>query len=288
MRLDAASLVRTLLLGFVCAVVIGGHIEDAWAFCRTTTCDVGHRKCVQDGMGCSAEGLTLTWSGHCVGVQVGEGSTTRGISATQVEQVVDRALSTWSQASCGHEQGPSFEFTVTSAPQALAPAFDGHNAVHFRDRDWPHHDLHTNVALTTLSIDRLTGRILDADIELNSFAQPFFSREQLSKYDLELVLLHETGHVLGLSHSSVGASKMAAEYAEPTNGLRWLATDDEQAICSVYPAAFAASTCSLSDGAFALCDTLEHCRWVAVVLLSMCWAVFAVLWRYRFQLYRRP
>lgn len=274
--LSSSSFVVTCLLSL-----------QALAYCRTTTCDVGQRVCAQDAMGCSLDGVPLTWDGHCVGVQVGAGSATRRITASQVELVVERALRTWSEASCGHDQGPSFAYYVTGAEQTLGAALDGQNAVHFRDKDWPHHDLHSNVALTTLSIDRLTGRILDADVELNSFAQPFFSSTKLSKYDLELVLLHETGHVLGLSHSKVGASKMAAEYAEPESGLRWLALDDEQAICHAYPAAVGAQTCSTSSNAFGLCDTLEHCRWVAVVLLTACWAVFGVLWRYRFQLYRR-
>ena len=288
MRLCAFRLARTWLLALGFAAFWWFYVGDCRAFCRTTTCDVGQKACAQDTMGCSVEGVPLTWDNHCVGVQVGAGSVTRHITAGQVERVVDSALRTWSQASCGHEQGPSFAFYVSSSAQSLGTGLDGQNAVHFRDQDWPHHDLHSNVALTTLSIDRLTGRILDADVELNSFAQPFFSRVELSKYDLELVLLHETGHVLGLSHSTVGPSKMAAQYAEPESGLRWLALDDERAICSAYPATFGARTCSLSSGAFALCDTLEHCRWVAVVLLTMCWAVFGVLWRYRFQLYRRP
>lgn len=287
MQLGPLLFLRGSLWKAAWAVCFWLGAADAIAFCRTTTCDVGQKACASDAMGCSTEGVPLTWDGHCVGVQVGGGSVTRRISASQVEEVVGRALNTWSQASCGHDQGPSFAFYVESSAHSLGAQLDGQNAVHFRDRDWPHHDLHSNVALTTLSIDRLTGRILDADVELNSFAQPFFSRTELSKYDLELVLLHETGHVLGLSHSKVGASKMAAEYAEPESGLRWLALDDEQAICHAYPSTFGVKTCSLSGGAFALCDTLEHCRWVAVVLLSLCWAVFGILWRYRFRLYRR-
>lgn len=280
-RLSPTRLAAVVTLG------LGLLPARAWAFCRTTTCDVASIECARDVAGCSLDGVPLTWDGQCVGVQVGAGSVTRGISALQVEHAVRRAFGTWSQASCGHEHGPAFGYYVTSNEYALTSGLDGQNAVHFRDRDWPHHDLHSNVALTTLSIDRLTGRIIDADVELNSFAQPFFSRSDFTKYDLELVLLHEAGHVLGLSHSTVGASKMAAHYAEPESGLRFLAADDEHAICDAYPSSVVGQSCELSRAGFALCDTLEHCRSVAVVLLSACWVVFGLLWRYRFSLYRR-
>lgn len=278
------TVVFALLMGMM---VDGFWAERAYAYCRTTTCDVSQQECARDARGCSSEGVPLTWDGRCVGVSVGAGSVTWRISKSRVEDVVERAFNTWSQASCGHEQGPSFAFYVQGSERSLRAALDGQNAVHFRDHDWPHHDLHSNVALTTLSIDRFTGRILDADVELNSFAQPFFSRAELSKYDLELVLLHEAGHVLGLSHSTAEASKMAAQYSEPASGLRWLALDDEQAICESYPPSHGSQSCRLSTDALVLCDTLEHCRWVAVVLLGACWLVFGVLWRYRFQLYRR-
>ncbi len=154
MRLCAFRLARTWLLALGFAAFWWLYVGDCRAFCRTTTCDVGQKACAQDKMGCSVEGVPLTWDNHCVGVQVGAGSVTRHITAGQVERVVDSALRTWSQASCGHEQGPSFAFYVSSSVQSLGTGLDGQNAVHFRDQDWPHHDLHSNVALTTLSIDR--------------------------------------------------------------------------------------------------------------------------------------
>jgi hypothetical protein len=251
------------------------------AFCRTTTCDVTHEPCVRDAQGCALEGRVLTWPSGCIPVRVEGGSPLRGISIGDVTQAASKALATWTQAECGGGGVPALAFDV--APEA-SPQSVGSSAVRFRDRDWPHHDLHTNVALTTLTIDKSTGHIMDADVELNSFSQPFFSDGSLTKYDLELVLLHEMGHVLGLSHSRAAASKMSAEYAEPRLGLRWLAGDDEQAVCAAYPPTRAA-VCSASLGGFALCETLEECRWVALVLLSLCWAVFGVFWRYRYRVY---
>lgn len=261
------------------ALVCGG--ARCLAYCQTTTCDVAHEPCVRDAQGCAIEGRALVWPSGCIPVRVEGGSPLRGIDVGDVTQAATKALVTWTQAECGSGGGPALAFDVAlqSPPQSA-----GISAVRFRDQDWPHHDLHTNVALTTLTIDKATGHIMNADVELNSFSQPFFSDGSLTKYDLELVLLHEMGHVLGLGHSRAAASKMSAEYAEPRLGLRWLGSDDEHGVCAAYPPTRSA-VCSASLGGFSLCETLEECRWVALLLLSSCWAVFGVFWRYRYRVY---
>lgn len=268
---------------FACGVglALSSGAARCLAFCQTTTCDVAHEPCVRDAQGCAVDGHVLTWPSGCIPVRVEGGSPLRRISVGDVTQAASKALATWTQAECGSGGGPALAFDVAPQDSALSA---GASAVRFRDRDWPHHDLHTNVALTTLTIDKTTGHIMDADVELNSFSQPFFSDGSLTKYDLELVLLHEMGHVLGLSHSRAAASKMSAEYAEPRLGLRWLASDDEHGVCAAYPPTRSA-VCSASVGGFALCETLEECRWVALVMLSLCWAVFGVFWRYRYRVY---
>jgi len=254
----------------------------ALGYCRTTTCDVEHAECARDAQGCALDGHALTWPSGCIPVRVEGGSQLRGISVGDVTHAASQALDTWTHAECAGGTAPSLAFRV----EANEPPSDddevGASAVRFRDRDWPHHDLNTNVALTTLTIDKATGHVLDADVELNSFAQPFFSDGSLSKYDLQLVLLHEMGHVLGLGHSRAATAKMSAAYFEPNHGLRWLAGDDERGVCSAYPPT-RAPVCAATVGGFSLCQTLEECRWVALVMLSLCWGVFGVFWRYRYR-----
>lgn len=274
---------RRLRIQLAIGMVTGVASGNAAAFCRTTTCDVSGGDCARDEQGCAIEGRALSWPSGCIPVSVEGGSRLRRISIGDVTHATTKALDTWTQAECGTGARPSLAFQVAAtepAPNELA----GTSAVRFRDRDWPHHDLNTNVALTTLTIDKTTGHVIDADVELNSFAQPFFSDGSLSKYDLELVLLHEMGHVLGLGHSRASTSKMNAAYFEPSDGLRWLAGDDELGVCSAYPPT-RSPVCAASLGDFSLCETLEECRWVALVMLSSCWAVFGVFWRYRYRVY---
>lgn len=279
---------RTLALRVaagLCGLYLALLADAAAAFCRTTTCDVSRMPCARDARGCSVDGIQLAWTEGCLRVGVEGGSRLRNISVADVAGATHNALATWSQATCvgprgGGSGAPALAFNVV--PLERGATLTGAGAVRFRDRDWPHHDLHTNVALTTLTIDKDTGHIIDADVELNSFSQPFFSDGSLNRYDLELVLLHEMGHVLGLSHSSADDSRMTAEYAEPQHRQRWLSSDDEQGVCTAYPPTREPS-CAVTTSALSLCETLEECRWVALVMLSMCWAVFGVLWRYRYR-----
>jgi len=53
--------------------------------------------------------------------------------------------------------------------------------------------------------------------------------------DLDSLLTHEAGHLLGLAHSSDSSATMFPGYEAGTIDLRTLAPDDITAICSVYP-----------------------------------------------------
>jgi hypothetical protein len=269
------------LVCFAASLVCITAAPHAFAFCRTTTCDVAGGHCARDANGCSLDGSPLSWAHGCLQVNVESGSLLRGISRDEVAQATQQALLTWTQARCERSE-PALAFDVVASEEHDKY---GVGAIRFRDQDWPHHDLRTNVALTTLTIDKSNGRILGADVELNSFGQPFFKDGSSSRYDLELVLLHEMGHVLGLGHSSEENSRMRAEYREPVHRQRWLSHDDERGVCAAYPPTRAPSC--LAAGGISLCETLEECRWVALVLLSASWGVFGVLWRYRYGVWRR-
>jgi hypothetical protein len=71
----------------------------------------------------------------------------------------------------------------------------------------------------------------EADMALNS---RFSWTNTDGDFDVETVMLHENGHVVGLGHSSVGGSVMEAVYA----GMRRaLTTDDERGATYLYPEA---------------------------------------------------
>jgi MYXO-CTERM domain-containing protein len=126
---------------------------------------------------------------------------------------------------------------------------DGHptNGIYLL-RDWPYDAAKLAVTVVTYEMD--TGRLLDADIVVNGKANFALLPEPTpagdSSYDLAAVLTHEAGHVLGLGESSAGVDATMWPYAKPDDtDKRTLAEDDEDGAIESYMSAPppAASSC---------------------------------------------
>ncbi|HTG36189.1 MAG TPA: matrixin family metalloprotease [Thermoanaerobaculia bacterium] len=81
-----------------------------------------------------------------------------------------------------------------------------------------------------------TYRITDADMVTNSTGYNWASAGEAcsSEIYVEGVMVHETGHLLGLGHSSVAGATMYPSVAYCDNGPSTLATDDRNAINDLY------------------------------------------------------
>jgi hypothetical protein len=100
--------------------------------------------------------------------------------------------------------------------------------------DWPLAG--TELGLATVTYNMTTGAIYDVDLEINGTADWSFAETPAEdKVDLQSVLNHEAGHMLGLAHSDVAASAMNGSYLPGSIEPRTLTTDDHTAICTVYP-----------------------------------------------------
>jgi hypothetical protein len=191
----------------------------ARAYCLGSTC--GEADCSSD-----CQGAPLYWNSDCIPFSVHrDGSAKHDIDAEALSVALQRAFATWASVDCGAGEQPSFQAVDRGEAECSRLEYNaaGRNAnvVLFRDEDWPYQGGADTLGRTTLTFDTETGEIYDADIELNG---------TLDELELDVVLLHEVGHFLGLAHSEDASAVMYRDYVA-TQGVHELADDDVEAIC---------------------------------------------------------
>jgi MYXO-CTERM domain-containing protein len=229
-------------LAFALSLVVA---RDALAYCVATTCDPKHEQCATRPDGCVVDGAPLHWESRCLsfGVQK-DGSPRREITYQSADEIIRTAFRQWMNADCpgGH---PSFQIWDISAPYGGmvcgTPEFNSlrpnANVWMFRDNDWPYEGENSTLALTSTIFEKSSGALLDADVEINSYANTLTTTSVATGVgkDLQSIVTHEAGHFLGLGHSTVPQATMFAQYSAGDLNYRSLHPDDEAAICSLYP-----------------------------------------------------
>ncbi len=111
---------------------------------------------------------------------------------------------------------------------------DNLNLVVWQEDRW-NHDRRA-IALATTTYDTESGRIVDADIELNGVYFSFSTSDTpLVRTDIQNTLTHELGHLLGLDHSALLDATMYANADEGELEKRDLHPDDIAGLCYIYP-----------------------------------------------------
>lgn len=209
---------------------------EAHAHCRTSSCEdkVGT---VCDPPRPNDCGVPLFWPSQCVGYSVQKDASSQVDLAT-VQALAAEAFGTWASADCGEGAHPTISAEDLGPVTCSELAYDAEkknaNIITFRDDDWPYKQ-NGILALTTVTYALDTGKIRDADMELNSEGAKFTTGEAVD-VDLLSILTHEAGHFLGLAHASDPEATMRADYPPKSITLRTLGQDDITGICAVYPA----------------------------------------------------
>jgi len=213
-----------------------------------------------------------------------------GLDVAAIVKSITAAAHAWSTdaVSCSAAgDGPSIEIVPTLAPLDAKPppvGYDARNIIVFRTTDWLLQDsdalAHTNVIPSNDD-----GHILDADIEINAATpgqvwlsldpgvvpppDPPHQTEGTRYFDLQAVLTHEFGHLLGLMHAcyrsvdgpqlrdaetgdlipncvqGMDTTSVMDPTIEPAQSLqRTLFDDDDSAACTIY-APLRSATCAL-------------------------------------------
>lgn len=112
--------------------------------------------------------------------------------------------------------------------------------------NWPYEP--NGVALTTVTYDDKTGKIYDADIELNGYYYRFDVVEKTpSTYtDIQNTITHEIGHMIGLDHVFEPESVMYPTAKAGEIKKRSLSQDDIDGVCAIYKNESGCSCATLS------------------------------------------
>jgi hypothetical protein len=221
----------------------------ARAFCRTTTTPppTGYDPSVS---GCWTEGKPIAWTAGSVPYGLAMAASNQ-VSLAEATRVADLAFAAWNSAFCvggapsvqAYDIGPldvrpdSSDCTSSSTCNAAT-----HDAIVFRDVQWPYDDPVNTLALTTVTYGVSDGEIFEAYTEVNTAMHTISTEEPPpnGSFDLQAILTHEAGHFLGLAHATDTHSIMYAYYQA---GAINLTPDDDGAICTVYAVTPASGSC---------------------------------------------
>lgn len=207
-------------------VVIAGPVQ---AFQRETTHDP---PCIErPGINCPHLGTPLFWSARPVLFFVN--SDNSGSRFDAITPAIQAAFTTWQSAS---SDGITFEFAGQS--HGGTNGQDGQNTISWRNLT----NTTDTFAQSIITFDTKSGVIVDVDVELNAnfhFAVLPAGEDDRAdpNVDIQAVLTHEAGHLLGLDHENRFGPGVVM-FFEDTSGNtmhRSLTSDDQDGVRAAYP-----------------------------------------------------
>jgi len=207
---------------------------EAHAYCRSTTrLDFTPSEAVP----CDTEGTPLFWASRCISMLVNRKASAK-VPLEEARSLLATSLDKWANVTCDGCGAPGTPSLVASEAGPTDCGFGylregtNTNVLVFYDKDWPREP--GQLALTTVTFKVATGEIVDADIEVDT-TQNIATDGAADAYDLESIIMHEVGHVLGLAHSGDARATMRPRYDTGDTSIRNLTADDVCGICAAAP-----------------------------------------------------
>jgi hypothetical protein len=229
----------------------------------------------------TSAGSTIRWGGGCVFIHInshGSDDISDGSDVSAVKQ----AMESWrgSTRHCSYLQlipVESPDAVPGVAPEEVGDDGKNENVVYWIERGWRHDQ--DAIGLTALFyIDDANspkdGRLFDADITLNGESFRFSTDGNPDMIDVQSVLAHELGHLMGLDHpcdtgededllstsspdptssadSSILESTMYPSFEPGETKKRTPESDDIEGVCELYPLDWDPGICD-QDGSMVL------------------------------------
>jgi hypothetical protein len=172
-------------------------------------------------------------------------SGTSSLTEDQWTDAIVQGFNAWTSVDCGGGQPPSIDLLqlrdVSCNQSQYNPSGPNVNVVYFDDNGWTGTSIDGTLAATTVTYSD-SGKILDADMAINSARNDFSVGDDNVQTDLVSIITHEVGHFLGIAHSPLPDAVMYAMYT-PGTLKRTLTADDVAAVCSIYPPTRSAGVC---------------------------------------------
>lgn len=205
--------------------------------------------------------MSVNWKSRQVEYVIHE-SCSQDLEVTECLDAIRASFQTWTDVDCS-----DFTFVYRGTTPDARAGYDyrhpanNRNLVVFREGRpddpvdaWEHNT--AALAMATLTYDPHTGHILDADIEVNGAPRPMGEfhftvckdHGPCMEQDIQNVVTHEVGHVVGLGHPDASAPGAVETTMYESAGMgeirkRTLAQDDMDGMCAIYPAAAPTRPC---------------------------------------------